>query len=346
MKRSICLLIILFVFLVLSGCQKSESTVIADEPPIQEIVDTPEPEPTENPEELYVKAIDLLYSCEFDSAKELFSSLNGLKDSKEMVDYCDYRIQVSSEEPAPLYIKDEYEIKGIHALAGKYYISNLAYIYVPDEIKKDTQTIVYYAGGGGEEPILEMFSMPHIYEYFPKHAPNAVIIMLKRSGFTSMSATNAKVIDMIRQLELDLQYVAHDVAIVGSSNGCFTANRAAVQLWTDGKIKVAKLLDMDQGNEWIPINTNDNLTDEECKLLAEEGTEVYLFEQHDVGMNVEAIANMVNHGVNVTVVECVHDDHNSITVYMYKEDIFGWITGEYSDLNEDEYTMVKLEKAS
>lgn len=346
MKRLIAAVLCLIVSCSLFACGMNGKKPAAEAEQNTEIQAEATPvlkfEPTPGPEELYEEALQTLYSCEFESAKAQFDTLGDYGDSKYWSEYCDYRIEAASDPVDSIFIKDSYLVKDF--ANGYYYVSNLAYIYVPHEMSSATKCILYYAGGGGEESILEMFSMPYIYEYFPKHDPDAVIVMFKRSGYSSMTSTNLKAIEILRQLELELNFVIHDMVVIGSSSGGFTANRAAVQLWTEGDIKVKKLLDMDNGMEWVGLNESDNLTAEECDLLAKEGTKVFLFEQPGVGMDKEPIADMVNHGVDVTIVECKTKDHNNITVNMYRQDVLCWALDQYQDLNSEEYKLVKLEK--
>lgn len=346
MKRLIAAVLCLIISCSLVACGMSGKKSAAEAELNTEIqaeaTPVPTPEPTPGPEELYEEALQTLYSCEFESAKVRFDELGNYEDSKYWSEYCDYRIEKASELAKPRYIKDGFRLYDWPN--GYFYSSDLAYFYVPKEISSDTKCILYYPGGTGADYILDTFSMPYIVEYFPQHNPNAVIMLFKNSGYTNMKATNSKAIEMLHQLELDLNFVIHDMIIMSSSNGGFCANRAAVQLWTEGNIKVRKLFDMDNGMEWVGLNAGDNLNDEECDLLAEEGTKVYLFEQPGVGMDKEPIANMVNRGVDVTIVECKTKSHNDITVNMYRKDVFGWALEQYQNLDSEEYTLVKLEK--
>ena len=339
MKKGILPILIILAAFLLCACSQSGP---ASAPAATEETPAPTPEPTPSPAELYETALQTLYACDFEGAKTRFEALGDYEDSLLLTDYCDYRIEKAGEELTVKYIKEGCIVKDF--TYGTYYISDLAYIYVPHEMSPETGCILYYAGGGGEESVLELYSMPYIWAYFPEHDPDAVIVQFKRSGYSSMTKTNLRAIDMLRQLELELNFVIHDMVVIGSSSGGYTANRAAVQLWTEGNIRVKKLLDMDNGMEWEALNRKDNLSEEELDDLAAEGTEVYLFEQPGVGMDKKPIADMVNHGVNVTIVECKNDDHNTITVNMYKKDIFGWALDEYEELDSEEYTLVKLEK--
>ena len=159
-----------------------------------------------------------------------------------------------------------------------------------------------------------------------------------------MQQINQRAVDTIRQLELELEMVAHDVITVGSSCGAFTALRAGCQLYSLGGIKVSKILTMDTGIDWEDITGNENLSIEECELLAKNGTELYLFEQPEVGMEIGPIANLVSSGNDVTMVYCKNRGHDTISINMYRKDVFGWALGEFDELDPDEYSCVKLKQ--
>lgn len=288
--------------------------------------------------EAYDKALDLLYQCRFEESESLFLQLGDYRDAGEKSRYCRYRIDCSSDP-----VEKRLTGEGLFCASfpgGNLYCNDKAYFFVPQECNSETKFIIYYAGGAGED-ILSI-NLQHVWAYYGEYRPNAVIIMFRESGLLHMQRINELAIDYIRQLELECGIVARNLTVIGSSNGGFTALRAGVQLHTIGGYHIKNVLTMDTGNEWIEITGKDNLTEEECEVLAEQGTKLYLFEQDGVGMEKEPIANLVNHGADVTVVECKNDDHNRISVNMYRENVFGWAIGEYEDLNAEEYKLIPL----
>lgn len=134
----------------------------------------------------------------------------------------------------------------------------------------------------------------------------------------------------------------HHMITVGSSFGCFTALRAASVLYTDHEIPVRAALLLDAGLEWEMPDWS-LLSDEECAAVAEEGTLLCLFEQPGVGMEVPAIARMVNLGDRVLVIGCRDKSHNRISVNAYRYGLFSWGLEEYAELDPEEYTPVLLQ---
>ncbi len=289
-------------------------------------------------QDAYDQAVGLLWQCKFEESESLFSQLGDYRDAAEKRQYCQYRIDCAREPMERKLTGDGWLCASFPG--GNLYCNDKAYFFVPLECNSETKFIVYYAGGAGED-ILSI-NLQYVWAYYGEYCPNAVIIMFRESGLLHMQKINELAMDYIRQLELECGIVARDLTVIGSSNGGFTALRAGVQLHTTGGYHIKNVLTMDTGNEWIEITGRDNLTDEECEILAEQGTKLYLFEQDGVGMNKEPIANLVNHGADVTVVECKNDDHNRISVNMYRENVFGWAIGEYANLNAEEYKLIPL----
>lgn len=283
--------------------------------------------------ELYDLACSHMYRREFPEAISYFKRVEDFRDSRLRIAYCEECMTPHEIDDAARIICEKNEKRQVKS--GTLYIKR-GYIFVPDEINEDTKSMVYYAGGTGET----MLFVEGVYEYFKRFEPNAIMIFFYTSGFDNIEAKCKEGIDMIKQLAEECGIVVHDLVIAGSSNGGYTALHSVARFYTDGNIAPKSCLVLDQGVEWAL--TGYCLSDEECDSVREAGTEFYLFEQAGVGMDFPPIRNMVEHGDNVTVVECVNDDHNTISVNAYEYGLFSWAFGEYPELDKEEYTLVKL----
>jgi len=159
------------------------------------------------------------------------------------------------------------------------------------------------------------------------------------SGYYEMDAKTDEAMTIMRQLELELNITLHDMSVIGSSNGSYSALHAAAQLHEDYAFNVNNAVCLDAGLEWDSPGVP---TDEEYASLAASGAELILFEQPEVGLDKEPIRKMVDAGARVTIVECTDDDHDRISKNAYKYGIFSWILDEFETLPEEQYNIVKL----
>ena len=102
-----------------------------------------------------------------------------------------------------------------------------------------------------------------------------------------------------------------------------------------------KYSSLDAGSDWMESWLL--LGEEQCRALAELGTDFYLFESPWVGMNREGICRMVNAGDKVTMVGCYFDDHVRISLDAMGMGVVDWAVNDRSQpCNPDIYTFVTL----
>ncbi len=286
-------------------------------------------------EERYEEALDALYTRKFSEAYNTFTELGDYKDSRRMAEFT---LNYQKTEPVfdsrivdPYYHDETYEHGTLYAYprGGLY--------YVPDEVNPDTSFILYHSGGGGGEDYLYYNG---VYNYFKNYYPNAVIFFCNESAYDYMYRKNAEMYEVLQHIAYDCGTIVHDISVLGSSLGCYTAMKAAPLFYTEYGQIVNNVCTLDTGLEFV--DNVHSLTAEECDIVAEAGTVMYLFEQPEVGLEVEAIARMVDHGVETWLVGCRNDNHSMISKLAYANGVFSWSAGEDIHLPEDEYTFTLL----
>lgn len=282
----------------------------------------------------YDRALELLYTRHFDEAHEAFLALGEYSDSARLAAF------------ALSYPKSEPKFYGTLINDGniaKHYQHGLLYsciwgmFYIPDEVNTDTSFVLYYCGGGAGEDYLYYSGL---YGYFYNYSPNAILFFCNESGYNHMKEKNTQMYGQLQQLACECGTIVHDLSTIGSSAGCYTALKAASQFYKDYGQIVNNVCTLDTGLYWD--DPEHNLTGRECDLVAEAGTVFYLFEEPGVGIEVPALRQMVDHGIDVYVIGCAHDNHSVISQLAYTYGVFSWSAGEDIYLPEEEYTFVKL----
>lgn len=288
-------------------------------------------------EERYIAAKKKLYNREFHEARELFVDLGAYKDSEHLAEEC---LNYPLSEPLFKGTLINDEMLDITYPKGKLYNHNYyGMFYIPDEVNEKTTFVLYHSGGGGLEDYLYYSG---VYRYFDNYFPNSIIFFTNNSGYNRIELKNREMYAILQQLAYECGTIVHDVSLVGSSSGCYTAMKAVISFYQDYGIKVTNVCCLDVGLEW---NDSQVLRDWECDIAAETGTVFYLFEQQEVGMNFKPIRLMVDHGVNTYVIICKDDNHNNISANAYVHGIFSWSGGDESIiLPESEYYFVKLKQ--
>jgi len=147
----------------------------------------------------------------------------------------------------------------------------------------------------------------------------------------------------MKQVALECDIWFHDLATTGSSNGCMSA-LIAVPVWYEQGITVDNVIAFDAGNEWY-LPEIVQLTPEECDLIAEAGTKLYLFEQHDFteyAMSLAPVVQLIDHGADVIAVECVNDGHNHIGPDGIRAGIFQFAINQQGYPEDDNFTFIKM----
>lgn len=360
-KKLIVAIILAAVMLSLPGCvDRTKSTPS----PI------PMPEPTLSPEkvevmrraedeksaakelaenkEKYNEAVHLLYTRHFDEAYDLFTDLGGFNDSAELAEYtCSY--QTGEPEYGDRAIDDAYlakvfpegklySLSDYGAAHGMYYRFK-GMLYVPDEINVETAFVQYFGGGGHEEDYLWYEG---VYSYFDMYFPNAIIVFTNESGTTHIQERNTLQWDVLRQVAYECGTIVHDLSTIASSNGCYTAMQLCYDYYVNYGIRVKRFVALDVGVYW----TLDYLalTAEQCDVVAEAGTEFYLFEEEAFYYDLEkaAVQNILKSGIMATAYICRNDGHSVISQNAYALGLFSFCAGEDVEIPDFEYYGVEL----
>ncbi|MDO4972957.1 MAG: hypothetical protein Q4E38_01970 [Eubacteriales bacterium] len=339
---------LLCLSLLLSGCAGPAVPAAPDPtpqpaPPTATPVPTPRPtmrvvvedELDGSPADVYREAVMTMRRCEFEKAAALFEQLDDFSDSEINRDYCLKRLNA---EPIPE--KDRYLVPQNWLRDfpdGKLYAISLGYIYVPFTCDENTRCCVYFAGGAGEDYLYRR----GVYHYLKYFQPNAVMLFHYESVLMHMGSGIPKAAEVLEQVAQECGIVLHDAITVGSSAGSYTALHAAVVLQRDFHIPVHAALCLDAGMEWV-MPSAILLSDDDCRILAEHGTVLGLFEQ-EKARDYPEIHRMADLGVDVLVIACSNDDHNTISVHAYTYGLFSWGLEEI-ELDPEEYTAYPIRK--
>jgi len=147
----------------------------------------------------------------------------------------------------------------------------------------------------------------------------------------------------LEQAAMENNVFLHDVALIGASNGAYTAAHTAVWLYEKQGISANYVLTLDAGQHWESFMPN--LSPEDCDVMAESGTKFYLVEGDGVGMNKLAIQTMVAHKMDVTIVHAQNYGHYSIIYDAMEQGLFEFVMGGALPEN-DNYRYIKLDKNS
>ena len=277
-------------------------------------------------------ALESMYRRDFETALENFAYADSLERTKTYELYCQDRLAGNDIQDPELILsrRSFYSFEN-----GELYYYNHAYIYVPNEIDETTAFSAYFAGGGGEP----MLFMSGVFEYIEKYSPNIILVFYESSGLPDIEYSCDQMIAISNQIAAECGIVIHDLAVSGSSSGCYTALHAAAAFYTKNHVAARAMFTLDTGLDW---ESELNLSSEERAVTAEAGIKYYLFEQSGVGTGVPAVYDLVASGNDVTVVECAHQDHDKMSRLAYTNGLFSWATGAFDELKEDEYTLVPL----
>lgn len=339
---------LLSLSLFLTGCGAPAVPPATSEPtPLPSPTATPEPTPRptmqivvedeleESPVDVYREAVTAMRRCEFEKAAALFEQLGDFSDSEVNRDYCLKRLNAEPIPEKKRYLTEQNWLRDFPD--GKLYAISLGYIYVPFECDENTRCCFYFAGGAGEDYLYRR----GVYHYLKYFQPNAVMLFHYESVLMHMGSGIPKAAEVLEQVAQECGIVLHDAITVGSSAGSYTALHAAVVLQRDFNIPVHAALCLDAGMEWV-MPSEILLSDDDCAILAEHGTVLGLFEQEKARDYLE-IHRMADLGVNVLVIACTHDDHNTISVHAYTYGLFSWGLEEI-ELDPEEYTAYPIRK--
>ena len=288
---------------------------------------------------IYDEALKLTYQCRIDEAMALWVKIPGYKDADTLYKRCSDRIVhmlTGWSEPV-----NYAEYAGQKVAEGTVYRHRTGLIYVPDDCGAETTALIFYPGGYNES-LANNYMVEYVYgTYGP--IPNAIMLFCYANGFYDMENHIASAHAALEQAAMENNVFLHDVAVIGASNGAYTAAHTAVWLYENQGINVKNVVTLDAGQHWATFMPN--LSGEDCDVLAKTGTKFCLVEGDGVGMNVLAIQTMVAHKMDVTIAHVQHYGHYSVIYDAMQQGIFSWaMGGERPD--SDNYTFIKLNKDS
>lgn len=291
-------------------------------------------------EDIYQQALQLAYECRLDEAMPLFTELGDYKDSKALYRRCSNRIvNLLSEWAEPVNYAD---YAGMDLGSGKLYWHRIGLVYVPNDAGPETTAMIFYPGGY-DQSLANGYMTDYLYGYYGQ-LPNSLMVFCYANGYGSFEEKAEDSYKVLEQAAMENNIFLHDVALIGASNGAYTAAHAAVWFYEQQSIPVKHVVTLDAGQHWesfMPV-----LSTEECDILAQTGTKFTLVEGDGVGMNKLAIQTMVGHKMDVTIARVRDYGHYSVIYDAMKYGIFNWAMGEGDRPVHDNYRYIKLDKNS
>lgn len=286
---------------------------------------------------LYDRALAATYACRMDEAIKLWNLLGDYRDGPALLQRCLRRVAAmaaGTDEPV-----NYAPYAGQQLAAGKLYYHRIGLVYVPDDAGPETRCMIFYPGGF-DEALPNAYLTEYVNEADP---PNAIMVLCYANGYYSMPEKIDDSFGVLEQAALENGVFVHDLTLCGASNGAYTACRAASQLYESIGLTNTRVLTFDAGMHW---EVDQVLTPEECELAAQAGTEFVLLENGGVGMNKHAIALMVAHGCDVTVVECAAGGHYGIIYDAISYGMIDWALGKGGRPVNDNYSYHPLNRQS
>ena len=290
----------------------------------------------------YVLGCEAMNNGKFKEAYDLFmknmKSKNNVM-SHALAMYCKDRIDSNNKQ----FVDYESQITKSHEIgAGTWYDTYNYVLYIPDKVDENTRSVLYYPGSNGEihnviTGASALFTAA-VEEYLDKYAPSSIMVFWRSSGYPTLTPT---IDDSYRVLESVARHYGiaiHDLVTAGSSNGGYTALRAAAYIYDNYGIPTQKVLVYDMGMSFTVAHCLPS--EDEYDSLAEEQTECDFFEQAVIKYNsCPQIAHMLEKGMNVQLIHCSRDEHNRMTWDGFREGTLSWATGEQDSIREDYYTF-------
>ncbi len=289
---------------------------------------------------IYQDALALTYECRMDEAKALYVKIPGYRDADSLYKRCLDRIahmETGWSEPV-----NYSEYAGQNVGSGKMYWHRLGLIYVPYDCDAATTAMIFFPGGY-DQALANGYMTDYINGWYGE-LPNAIMLFCFSNGYGDFDAKIADAHAALEQAAMENNVFLHDVALIGASNGAYTAAHGAVWLYENQGISVKKLVTLDAGQHWesfMPV-----LSTDECDVMAETGTKFLLVEGDGVGMNKLAIQTMVAHGMDVTIAHVQNYGHYSVIYDAMEQGIFSWAMGGSELPVNDNYTYYKLDRNS
>ena len=289
---------------------------------------------------IYDEALQLTYECRLDEAMALYVKIPGYKDADTLYKRCSDRIvRMVSEWSEPV---NYAEYAGMDLGSGTLYWHRIGLVYVPHEAGPETTAMVFFPGGY-DQSLANGYMTDYLYGYYHE-LPNALMVFCYANGYGSFETKAEDAYNVLEQAAMENNIFLHDIALIGASNGAYTAAHMAVWLYENQGIAPAHVLTLDAGQHWesfMPV-----LSTEECDLMAQAGTGFTLVEGDGVGMNKLAIQTMVAHHMDVTIAHVRDYGHYSVIYDAMKYGLFNWVMGDGERPEHDNYTYIALNKDS
>lgn len=289
---------------------------------------------------IYDEALSLTYQCRIDEAMALYVKIPGFKDADTLYKRCSDRLVhllTGWSEPV-----NYAEYAGRDVGNGMLYWHRLGLIYVPKDCGPETTAMIFYPGGY-DQSLANGYMETYLYGYYGE-LPNAIMLFCYSNGFYDMETKIADAHAALEQAAMENNVFLHDVAVIGASNGAYTAAHTAVWLYENHGISAKYVMALDAGQHWESFMPN--LSTGDCDVMAKTGTKFYLVEGDGVGMNKLAIQTMVAHKMDVTIVHVRDYGHYSIIYDAMEQGLFSHVMGAGERPENDNYTYIKLNKDS
>ncbi len=283
--------------------------------------------------EQFNHAKELLYTRHFSEAESIFLSLGTYADSPGLAAMCRSYPASEIEFENKLMRPDT---KNRLYSDGAVYWSSKGPFYVPNNVSSSTNFVLYYCGGNGTTNWL---SFSGVFQYFKVYHPDAVIFFCNGPGATHLDEENILMYHYLQEIAKECGVIVHDLSAVGSSTGCYTALNAAASLYDAFGIRLTNVCSLDAAADWDSWGM---LTFSEMDSVAKAGTVFFLFEQHGAGTRAPQIQEMVDHNINIFLIQCSSANHSAISANAFNYGIFSWSAGEPITLPYSEYTFTHL----
>jgi len=234
------------------------------------------------------------------------------------------------------------EYAGQDVGTGRMFWHRLGLIYVPYECNAETTAMIFFPGGY-DQSLANGYMTDYLSGWYGS-LPNAIMLFCFSNGYGDFEAKAADAHAALEQAAMENNVFVHDLALIGASNGAYTAAHAAVWLYENHGISVKNVVTLDAGQHWeshMPV-----LSGDECDVMAKCGTKFLLVEGDGVGMNKLAIQTMVAHGMDVTVAHVQNYGHYSVIYDAMEQGIFSWAMSAAQLPQNDNYTYYRLDRDS
>lgn len=225
--------------------------------------------------------------------------------------------------------------KFLNSYYEEVYVSELAYVIVPENCSVDCRFLLYFPGGKDDE-----INIDFLYYYLMNPAPDTIAVFLRTNGIYDIPSKCRAAIELMERTAAECGVFIDEIVSCGSSLGAYPAMQSAVYIPQLYSIRVPCVLSLDAGDDW---NSPYCLSRSQCLGTAAMGTEFYLFESPWVGTDRAAIRRMVETGNYVILVGCSYDEHVRITLDAMGMGVLHWALGDRTKPCElDIYTFTRL----